>query len=44
MLILIHQTIQLFHTPQEVLVTPFTSIFDGTSFDNLTQPNGGADY
>ena len=30
-------------TPQEVLVTPFTSIFDGTSFANLTQPNGGAD-
>lgn len=30
-------------TPQEVLVTPFTSIFDGTSFSNLTQPNAGAD-
>ncbi len=29
--------------PQEVVVTPFTSIFDGTSFDNLTQPGGGAD-
>ncbi|MDT0556477.1 proprotein convertase P-domain-containing protein [Patiriisocius hiemis] len=29
--------------PQEVLVTPFTSIFDGTSFANLAQPNGGAD-
>ncbi|MEM7084828.1 MAG: proprotein convertase P-domain-containing protein [Bacteroidota bacterium] len=29
--------------PQEVLVTPFTSIFDGTAFNNLTQPNGGAD-
>jgi len=29
--------------PQEVLVTPFTSIFDGTSFDNLDQPGGGAD-
>jgi len=28
--------------PQEVLVTPFTSIFDGTAFNNLTQP-GGAD-
>lgn len=25
-------------TPQEVVVTPFTSIFDGTSFANLTQP------
>lgn len=30
-------------SPQEVLVTPFTSIFDGTSFANLAQPNGGAD-
>ena len=29
--------------PQEVLVTPFTSIFDGTAFDNLSQPNNGAD-
>lgn len=29
--------------PQEVIVTPFTSIFDGTSFANLRQPNGGAD-
>ena len=29
--------------PQEVIVSPFTSIFDGTSFANLTQPNGGAD-
>ena len=29
--------------PQEVNVTPFTSIFDGTAFDNLTQPGGGAD-
>lgn len=29
--------------PQEILVTPFTSIFDGTAFDNLSQPNGGAD-
>lgn len=28
-------------TPQEVLVTPFTSIFDGTDFENLEQPNGG---
>lgn len=30
-------------TPQEIVVSPFTSIFDGTSFANLTQPNGGAD-
>ncbi|MDX1461581.1 MAG: GEVED domain-containing protein [Marinirhabdus sp.] len=29
--------------PQEVTVTPFTSIFDGTAFNNLSQPNGGAD-
>ena len=29
--------------PQEVIVTPFTSIFDGTSFANLAQPGGGAD-
>ena len=28
--------------PQEVLVTPFTSIFDGTSFANLTQPGAQA--
>jgi hypothetical protein len=26
--------------PQEIVVTPFTSIFDGTSFNNLTQPGG----
>lgn len=26
--------------PQEVIVTPFTSIFDGTSFNNLSQPGG----
>jgi len=30
-------------TPQEVLVTPFISIFDGAAFDNLSQPGGGAD-
>lgn len=30
-------------SPQEVVVTPFTSIFDGTGFDNLSQPNGGSD-
>lgn len=30
-------------SPQEVIVTPFTSIFDGTSFANLAQPNAGAD-
>lgn len=29
--------------PQEVIVTPFTSIFDGTAFNNLSQPNGGPD-
>ncbi|MGJ8667701.1 MAG: GEVED domain-containing protein [Patiriisocius sp.] len=28
-------------TPQEIEVTPFTSIFDGGSFANLTQPNPG---
>lgn len=27
--------------PQEIPVTPFTSIFDGGSFVNLTQPNPG---
>lgn len=27
-------------TPQEVNVTPFTSIFDGAAFANLTQPGG----
>ncbi|GER58880.1 GEVED domain-containing protein [Patiriisocius marinus] len=27
--------------PQEIPVTPFTSIFDGGSFANLTQPNAG---
>jgi len=27
--------------PQEIPVTPFTSVFDGASFQNLTQPNGG---
>lgn len=27
--------------PQEIPVTPFTSIFDGGSFSNLPQPNGG---
>ncbi|EDM44325.1 conserved repeat domain [unidentified eubacterium SCB49] len=27
--------------PQEIPVTPFTSVFDGTSFQNLTQPNAG---
>jgi subtilisin-like proprotein convertase family protein len=27
-------------TPQEENVTPFTSIFDGTAFNNLTQPGG----
>ncbi|NQY06694.1 MAG: proprotein convertase P-domain-containing protein, partial [Flavobacteriaceae bacterium] len=27
-------------TPQEVNVTAFTSIFDGTAFNNLTQPGG----
>lgn len=27
-------------TPQEVDVTPFTSIFDGGAFPNLTQPGG----
>ncbi len=27
--------------PQEIPVTPFTSIFDGGSFENLTQPNAG---
>jgi hypothetical protein len=26
--------------PQEIIVTPFTSIFDGAAFDNLTQPGG----
>lgn len=30
-------------SPQEIIVTPFTSIFDGTSFSNLSQPNGGQD-
>mgnify|MGYP003109339482 CR=1 FL=1 len=28
--------------PQEIGVTAFTSIFDGASFNNLPQPNGGA--
>lgn len=28
--------------PQEIGVTAFTSIFDGASFSNLPQPNGGA--
>jgi len=28
-------------TPQEITVTPFTSIFDGASFQNLQQPNAG---
>jgi hypothetical protein len=27
--------------PQEIPVTPFTSVFDGGSFANLTQPNAG---
>tara|TARA_B100000795_G_scaffold256421_1_gene228842 strand:- start:19703 stop:22639 length:2937 start_codon:yes stop_codon:yes gene_type:complete len=27
--------------PQQLAVTPFTSIFDGGSFSNLAQPNGG---
>jgi len=30
-------------TPQEIIVTPFTSIFDGAAFNNLSQPNGGTD-
>ena len=28
--------------PQQIPVTPFTSIFDGGSFSNLAQPNGGS--
>jgi len=28
--------------PQQIPVTPFTSIFDGGSFSNLQQPNGGS--
>jgi len=36
-------SISTISTPQEVLVTAFTSIFDGTAFDNLSQPNGGSD-
>ena len=28
--------------PQQIPVTPFTSIFDGGSFSNLPQPNGGS--
>lgn len=30
-------------TPQEIVVTPFTSIFDGGAFNNLEQPNGGSE-
>ncbi len=29
--------------PQEIAVTDFISVFDGGSFANLTQPNGGVD-
>ena len=29
------------NAPQEIPVTPFTSIFDNAGFANLTQPNGG---
>jgi len=36
-------SISTISTPQEVLVTAFASIFDGTAFDNLSQPNGGSD-
>ncbi|CAL2087289.1 Fibronectin type-III domain-containing protein [Tenacibaculum sp. 190524A05c] len=28
--------------PQEITVTPFIGVFDGGSFSNLPQPNGGA--
>ncbi|MEM7187004.1 MAG: choice-of-anchor J domain-containing protein [Bacteroidota bacterium] len=28
-------------TPQEIITTPFISVFDGGSFTNLTQPGGG---
>jgi GEVED domain/Secretion system C-terminal sorting domain len=29
-------------SPQNIITTPFTSVFDGGSFVNLPQPNGGA--
>jgi len=29
--------------PLEIALTPFTGVFDGGAFDNLSQPTGGAD-